>query len=238
LNVLIVEDNLSYALEYEMILEKFDYNVLGVFKNSSSALKSINKVRPDFMIIDLFLEGNDKGLDFLESVKNYRIPFIICTGYPEEEYMDIAHDLGAEAFFTKPLDKNALTYGIRHIAKKIESKSPSEKNILVKYKRKLIRVPHIDILKIETKGNYSYLHVEGDQKYIIKLSLKKVYNELDQQQFRQANRSSIVNLDKVKQIDTYNKKVILKNKDEVVLGRRFKEEFMRCFTEKNGQRLN
>ena len=179
MNVLIVEDNLSYALEYEMILEKLNHNVLGVFKNTASALKSITKVKPDFMIVDLFLEGNDKGFDFLETVKNYRIPFIICTGYPEKEYMDVAHELGAEAFFTKPLDKNALSFGIRHIAKNIESKINSDKNILVKYKRKLIKVPHRDILKIETKGNYSFLHIEGNQKYIIKLSLKKVQNQLN-----------------------------------------------------------
>ncbi len=237
MNVLIVEDNLSYALEYEMILEKLNHNVLGVFKNTASALKSITKVKPDFMIVDLFLEGNDKGFDFLETVKNYRIPFIICTGYPEKEYMDVAHELGAEAFFTKPLDKNALSFGIRHIAKNIESKINSDKNILVKYKRKLIKVPHRDILKIETKGNYSFLHIEGNQKYIIKLSLKKVQNQLNQLQFQQSNRACIVNLYKVKQVDTYNKKVILKNDDEVVLGRRFKEEFMKTFVEKNGKKL-
>ncbi len=237
MNVLILEDNLSYALEYEMILEKFNHNVLGVYKDILSAAESLVQIRPDFMIVDLFLEGNDKGLDFIESVKNYRVPFIICTGYPEQEYMDIAHKLGAEAFFTKPLDKNALSFGIRKLVKKIDSNRESDRNILVKYKRKVIKIAHSDILKIETKGNYSYVYVLGGQKYIIKLSLKKVSTDLDSQFFQQANRACLVNLEQVNQVDTYKKVIILKSGDEVVLGRRFKIDFMNNFTRFSGKKL-
>ena len=220
-----------------MILEKFNHNVLGVYKNILTASESLAKIRPDFMIVDLFLEGNDKGLDFIESVKNYRVPFIICTGYPEEEYMDIAHKLGAEAFFTKPLDKNALSFGIRKLAKKIDDNRDSDRNILVKYKRKVIKIAHSDILKIETKGNYSYVYVQGGQKYIIKLSLKKVSTDLGSQLFQQANRACLVNLKQVNQVDTYKKVVILKSGDEVVLGRRFKIDFMNSFTKFSGKKL-
>lgn len=237
MTALILEDNLAYSLDYEIILEKLNHKVLGIHKNTRSALNSLNKAIPDYMIVDIFLDGNEKSFPFVEEVKKYRIPFIVCTAYPEKEFMDIAMDLGAEAFFTKPLDKAALTFEIRRIAKNIENSRSKGKSIIVKFRRKLIRVPHEDILKVETKGNYSYVYVADDKRYIIKLSLKKTAEQLDPAIFHQANRSTIVNMSLVDQVDTYNRKVIMHNTSEVILGRTFKDSFMKEFMERGDNKI-
>lgn len=212
-----------------MILEKLDIKILGVCKKTKPALELIRKEIPDFLIVDLLLDNNEKGLDFIEEIRNYAIPFIICTGYPEDEFMKIALEQGAEAFLSKPLDKAALKYEIIKLTKKIKESCVNERNIIVKYKKSLVKVPQSSIRKIETEGNYSYLFVDNDRKYIMKTSLKKIMEMLDEDIFKQCHRSSIVNLDWVIQINSYDKSITLKNNEKVALGDKYKNTIKEAF---------
>ena len=98
LRAIILEDNISYSWDYEMILESLEIEVSGVYKSWRDALPEIKKQLPDFMIVDLFLDNNEKGMEFINQIKDYFIPTIICTGYPEQSYMDQALDYGVHAF--------------------------------------------------------------------------------------------------------------------------------------------
>lgn len=226
---LILEDNLSYALDYEMILEKLGIKILGVCKKSKPAIELIKREIPDFLIVDLLLDNNEKGLDFIEEIRNYSIPFIICTGYPEDDFMKVALEQGAEAFLSKPLDKAALKFEIIKLTKKIEESRANNKTIIVKYKKSLVKVPQSSIRKIETEGNYSYLFVGNDRKYIMKTSLKKILEMLDESTFKQCHRSSIVNLNWITQINSYDKCITLKNGEKVVLGDKYKNNIKCSF---------
>lgn len=229
MKALILEDNLSYALDYEMILEKLGIKILGVCKKTKPALELIKKELPDFLIVDLLLDNNEKGLDFIEEIRNYSIPFIICTGYPEDEFMKIALEYNAEAFLSKPLDKAALKYELIKLTEKIKNQKTCEKNIIVKYRKSLISVPQNSIRRIETEGNYSYLYVDANRKYIIKSSLRKILDSLDRNIFKQCHRSSIVNLNWISQINSYDKNITLRNDETVVLGDKFKNEIKEAF---------
>jgi len=233
LKVIILEDNLTYALDYEMILEKLDIKVLGVFKSIQPALKSLRKQRPDFMIVDLLLDNNEKGLDFIEEIKSYRIPFIICTGYPERNFMDAALKLGAEAFFSKPLDKAALSYEIIKLRNRLEEESGSGKSILVKYKKSLIKIPQKSIRRIETEGNYSYVYVDDDRKYIVKISLKNLLGTLDKNQFIQCHRSNIVNISRITSLNSYDRTLTLRSGERIELGSKYKSGVKEAFMKLN-----
>ncbi len=231
MRALILEDNLSYALDYEMILEKLGITVLAVCKKTKPAIDQIKKEIPDFLIVDLLLDNNEKGLDFIEEIRNYAIPFIICTGYPEDEFMKVALEYGAEAFLSKPLDKAALKFEIIKLTKKLKEQESNQRNIIVKYRKSLIKVPQDSIRKIETEGNYSYLFVGCDRKYIMKKSLKKILETLDKKLFKQCHRSSIVNLNWISQINPYDKYITLKNGDKVDLGDKYKSEIKSSFSD-------
>lgn len=229
MTTLILEDNLSYALDYEIILEKLGIKVLGVCKKIKPALELIRKEIPDFLIVDLLLDNNERGLDFIEEIRNYSIPFIICTGYPEDDFMKVALDQGAEAFLSKPLDKAALKFEIIKLARKIDESQFNDKNIIVKYKKSLIKVPQSTIRKVETEGNYSYLFVGTDRKYIMKTSLKKILEMLDVNIFKQCHRSSVVNLNWITQINSYDKSITLKNGEKIFLGDKYKNTIKSAF---------
>lgn len=206
-----------------MILAKLNVDVVGVHKTWKDLIGEIRKDPPDFMIIDLLLDKNEKGLDFIKEVQNWFIPMIVCTGYPEAEFMDEALKCGVKAFLSKPLDKAALTYEIKKLIKEI--KQVEEKDfLLAKDKSILVKVPFAKIYKIEIDGNYSYVFTESGKKFLLKLSLKKLLNMVDPTNFIRCHRSTVINMNFVKRLDIQNNKIGLSNGEEVDLGNTFKSD--------------
>lgn len=227
---IILEDSISHSWDYEMILDSLDVRVVGVFKSWKEALPVVKKDIPDFIIVDLFLENSEKGLDFIREIKDHFIPMIICTGYPEKEYMDEALSSGVKAFLTKPVDKAALTFQVRKLMQELSADELSKDFLIVKDKRNLIKVPFGKIFKIEIDGNYSMIYLVSNKKYVIKLSLKKLITKLDDR-FVRSHRSAVVNMAYVEKINSNNSTVVLKSGLEVELGNTFKNEFKKAFNQ-------
>ncbi len=231
MKALILEDTISYVWDYEMILQKLGVDVVGVHKTWKDLVTDIRKASPDFMIIDLFLDQNEKGLDFIREVQNWHIPMIVCTGYPEQDFMDEALEYGVHAFFSKPLDKAALTYEIKKLMISIQE-ADNSRYLLTKDKGVLIKVPFNKIYKIEIDGNYSSIYTLSGKKFVVKLSLKKLFEKLDEKIFVRCHRSTIVNINFLKKMDVPNNKIGLTNDEVIDLGNTFKNEMKAIF--KNG----
>lgn len=211
-----------------MILQKLGVDVVGVHKTWKDLVADIRKASPDFMIIDLFLDQNEKGLDFIKEVQNWHIPMIVCTGYPEPDFMDEALDYGVHAFFSKPLDKAALTYEIKKLMISIQE-ADNSRYLLTKDKGVLIKVPFNKIYKIEIDGNYSSIYTLSGKKFVVKLSLKKLFEKLDEKIFVRCHRSTIVNINFLKNMDVPNNKIGLTNDEVIDLGNTFKNEMKAIF---------
>jgi len=231
LNAIILEDTISYAWEYEMILDKLDIQVLGVYKSWKDALPIIKKELPDFLIVDLFLDNNEKGLDFIKQMKKYFIPTIVCTGYPEAEYIDEALEAGVKAFISKPLDKASLTFQIKKLVKEINLRN-DDNYLVIKDKRNLVKVPFNEIYKIEIERNYSFIYLASSKKYVVKLSLTKLMEQLDEKQFLKCHRSTVINIDYIDFLDVLNNKIVLSNKEELNIGSKFKASLKKAFSKK------
>lgn len=212
-----------------MILSELGIQVLSVHKSWQDALPSIRKEIPDFMIVDLYLDKNEKGLDFLKEIKDLFIPTIVCTGYPEKEYMEEALELGVRAFISKPLDKASLIYQIKKLVKELENPDRLSDYLNIKEKGNLVKVPFKQIYKIKIEGNYSYVFLLSDKRYVVKLSLKKLMNQLDEKQFIRCHRSAVVNLSQIESIDMYINKIKLKNGLEIELGSKYRTAVKKAF---------
>ena len=91
----------------------------------------------------------------------------------------------------------------------------------VKQNNLLRKIPIDEVLWIKTEGNYSLIHTIT-KKYILKLSLKKVLEQLPTTYFIQIQRAYIIALSKIEDIDTSTSEVII-NKERLPLGRNYKE---------------
>lgn len=215
-----------------MILEKLGIQVQGVYKSYKKALPLIKNNLPDFMIVDLFLDNNEKGLDFIREMRDFFIPTIICSGYPEQSYMDMALEADVFAFITKPIDKATLTYQIKRMVKEIKSNNFKTNHLLVKEKRVMIKIPFHKISKIEIDGNYSYIFLASGKKYVLKISLKKLKEMLDPSKFLRCHRSTIVNLDFVDSLNLHESSLKLNNDIQIQIGAKYKGSIKKSFTSK------
>ena len=121
--ILIVEDDESQRLLYRDELTEAGYEVI-LAANGKVAMKHLDKVKPDLVILDIVMPVMD-GMETLgRIVRKYRdVPIILNTAYStyKEDFMS----WGADAFVVKSADLGELKGKVREIL--ADSGSPGEK---------------------------------------------------------------------------------------------------------------
>lgn len=101
---LIVEDDFILALVHRKYLEKVDCEVIGSVTNGEDAIQSAFENNPDFILMDIRLEGEMDGIQaMLEIQKKLNIPVIYVTGNSEPSVIERAKETNMKGFLVKPL---------------------------------------------------------------------------------------------------------------------------------------
>jgi DNA-binding response OmpR family regulator len=104
-SVMLVEDEPLIAMLYEDIVVDSEFEILEVHACNSDALKSLERVSPDIVIVDYNLHDGP-CLPVVARLKERGTPFIVATGYGDE----IDPELGANVWLTKPFrDEDVLS---------------------------------------------------------------------------------------------------------------------------------
>jgi two-component system phosphate regulon response regulator PhoB len=109
--LLLVEDDADLGDLTKMSLEMRGYSV-GLARNIEEAVAEFRRERPDVVILDYFLEGNQTGLDALKALKQSSamegVAVFFMSGLLDKEVQDEVFAQGASALLTKPLQFEAL----------------------------------------------------------------------------------------------------------------------------------
>jgi DNA-binding NarL/FixJ family response regulator len=101
--LLIVDDNESYrkSLRNALSQQLSDMQVVEA-ENLDEALEQVEKIVPDFVLIDLEIAG-ESGLELASRIRSAHadIHIAILTSYDIPEYRQAARDHGANFFFSK-----------------------------------------------------------------------------------------------------------------------------------------
>lgn len=103
LKVLFIEDD---PVQVMVIGAKFEIEGISYISagNEKDALELATKEKPDLILLDILL-GGENGLDIMEKFKKTKsvkdIPIIVFTNYAEKSAMDRAEKLGAVSFIIK-----------------------------------------------------------------------------------------------------------------------------------------
>lgn len=85
-HILIVEDEALLYKRMRKVLEKEHYSVDEYTPSVADALACINTKRPDIVLLDIDLQGNQTGLDLGKQLhEDYNIPFIYVTGFDDDQ---------------------------------------------------------------------------------------------------------------------------------------------------------
>ena len=107
--ILIVDDEESLRLTFEMFLRREGYDQVKVAATLAEALELINSHSFDLIISDIVLEG-DKGTDLLRHIRETGItcPVVMITGFPNLDSASEAVRYGAFDYLSKPVNKEKL----------------------------------------------------------------------------------------------------------------------------------
>jgi two-component system response regulator CpxR len=123
--VLLVDDEREFV---QTLSERLMMRDMGsaVAYDGESALDIVNEDEPEVMILDLKMPGID-GIEVLRRVKQTRpeIEVIILTGHGSETDKQICMELGAFAYFQKPVDIDTLSEALRAANAKMRERTQS-----------------------------------------------------------------------------------------------------------------
>jgi diguanylate cyclase (GGDEF)-like protein len=109
--VLIVEDEALVAFDISMALEQFGYSIVDTVDSAEASLNAVRTKKPDIVIMDIVLKGNQDGIEAAEIIKNeHDIPIIFLSTYTEDDIIKRATTQIPYGYLLKPF--RSLELGI------------------------------------------------------------------------------------------------------------------------------
>ena len=186
-----------------------DIEVVGECGDGDSAVRQILKLEPDLVFLDIHLPECD-AFEVLRRASVKRSPAVIfVTAY--DEYALKAFEVQALDYLVKPFDdarfQAALERGREQLAHARSRGVAMADRLLVHHGGSIRILKYGDIDWVESAGNYVRLHV-GAEAYLYRKTMQHMEDALDPAMFVRIHRSSIVNLDRIRELqplfkDTY-----------------------------------
>jgi len=221
LRTVIVDDEpLARDLLGVLLAEHEDIQIVARCQNGREAISCLQSTAADLLFLDVQMPNID-GFGVLERVGLQHLPpTVFVTAYHEHAVR--AFDVHAVDYLTKPVDAERLATALKRVREKIaanialltqeqltamlnglrgsvsESK-PYASRFLVKDGEKEILVSAENIDWIEAANYYCGLHTNG-RTYMLRGTITDLSNKLNPRQFVRIHRSSIVNLDRIREI--------------------------------------
>lgn len=237
ITVLIVEDEPIIAADLTYLLQDFGYNPLPAVRNAADALLMLRNIVPDFILLDVTLEGDQDGIALAEQInKLHNLPIIFLTAHHDRSTIDRIKATLPSAYLVKPINEHNLQTSIElalynHSHQRLQQKRKAEisddfvsgKHFFIKVKNQLRKVPLDDILALEAQDNYSYVHTLK-HKYLISSTLKTLEQKLSPDTFIRVHRSFMVN---IKSIEGIEDDTIILPGLQIPIGKTYRDDFMK-----------
>ncbi len=235
LQVLIVEDDISFAVELSMLVEEIGYKVQGVLDNSEEVLSLIREEQPDIILMDIDIKGQRNGLEVITEIENLKIPVLFITSHARQDYYEKAREMHAVGFLVKPVEKltlrSSIELAMRSLAgQKVPVGDSNDEGFLLKHSffikknNTLEKVPINKILYIESARNYVILKTET-RKYILRTTMTALNEKLTDTSFVRIHRSYLVNLTRVNALQLTENNLQVGD-EQLPIGRSYRKAFL------------
>jgi two-component system LytT family response regulator len=215
LKALIVDDEpLARQRLRRLLAADPELEVVGECGSAEEASAALAAARPDLLLLDIQLPGED-GFALLRSLPEEDRPAVIfVTAF--DEHAVAAFEVNAIDYLLKPVDPERLAEAIARVRRErqapeeaeldlrlralIETLAPRERfleRILVRRPGRISFVNVEEIHWIGAEGNYVRLHL-AKERHLVRVKIGTLEERLDPRRFLRIHRSAIVNLDRVR----------------------------------------
>lgn len=109
IKILIVEDEFIVADDLSRVLERAGYNVCGIASSVAEARGIIARHRPGLVMLDIYLEGTQTGIDLARELQEQHIAFVYLSANSNQKILEQAKSTQPYGFLVKPFrEKDVL----------------------------------------------------------------------------------------------------------------------------------
>jgi DNA-binding response OmpR family regulator len=137
--ILVVEDSTLFSNIIQKSLKRLGYDVSAAVSSGEEAIKKVEYIRPDLVLMDIVLEGEMDGIEAADKIRSlFSVPVIYLTGRDAEKIVEKAKITEPYGYLIKPFKEKELRATIEMALYK--SKIEKElKNEFEKWQRLTVR---------------------------------------------------------------------------------------------------
>ncbi len=228
--VAIIDAEPASALWIRTLLKEYpEVEVVDHWTNGTDAMALVRSARPDILFLDIQFPGVDP-LDLVRDGQPDPAPAVVIVSALEDHAVR-AFEAQAVDYLLKPVSRERMAAALRrakvalaarqagldrilHVMDELRSEQvalrdmlprarPSRlERLLVKTEGRTVVLPIHEIDWIESAANYVKLHV-GPQAFPYRQTLSRLARDLDPATFARIHRSSVVNLERIREIQPW-----------------------------------
>lgn len=255
IRTLVIDDEpIARARVVSLLERENDIEVVGECSSGRQAVSAIASTNPDLLFVDIQMpEGN--GLDLARTLRSPGAPAVVfVTAF--DEYALQAFEVHALDYLLKPFSAERFRSALGHAREHMSHRRASQpggvqpaggtaaatgatggvagsrdaatgrrNRLMIKSGGRIHFVRMSDIDWCEADGNYVRVHV-GPQEHMVRDTMAHLESELDAQHFVRIHRSTIVNVDRIQEMQSsFNGEyvVMLRSGTRLTLSRSYRD---------------
>lgn len=227
-----------------------DVRILAECGSGEETVKAVKALRPDLLFLDVKMSSGS-GFEVLQRLSAEEMPLVIFTT-AFDEYAVRAFEAEALDYLLKPFHRERLHEAVsrarQHLALRtgsmfkrltgllsnVPEHSTVQERLVIRSAGKVVFLEVEEIDWIEAAANYVRVHADNNF-YLMRESIGRMANQLDPSRFVRVHRSIIVNVTKIRQLESCNSgeyMVVLKNGKELPCSRGYRSSLEKFTTSK------
>jgi two-component system, LytTR family, response regulator len=221
-----------------------DLEVIGECGDGAAAIDAITELAPDLVFLDIQMPEVG-GFDVVEAIGVACMPAVVfVTAYDEHALR--AFDVHAVDYVLKPIDRHRFRTAVERARRRLADApehaaiaaalkelgrpaQPHAKRLAIKGDGRVLLVDVDEVDRLEAAGNYVEVH-SGARHHLVRETMASLEARLDPARFVRVSRSSIVNADRVRELQPmFNGDfvAVLRDGTKVAGSRRYRAAFDR-----------
>jgi two-component system LytT family response regulator len=241
--VLIVDDErLSRQRIRRLLAFEPDCEIAGECSDGAEAVRALARERPDILFLDVQMPELD-GFEVVRSLHQTEPLIIFISAY--DEYALRAFDVHAFDYLLKPFDRKRFRESLQRartqltrnrsefsdnrlltLVEQLTSNHKLPDRVAIRNNGRVVFMKVDEIDWVEASDNYVCLHC-GKETHILRETMSQLEIRLDPARFLRVHRSTIVNLDRIKELQPWFRgdyRVILRDGTELTLTKSHREK--------------
>ncbi|HEY1765252.1 MAG TPA: LytTR family DNA-binding domain-containing protein [Opitutaceae bacterium] len=251
LRLLIADDEpLARSRLRALLPTDVDLEVVAECSSGPEAVEAIRREKPDVAFLDMQMPGCD-GLQVVAGLGPQERPAVIFVTAHDKFAVD-AFGVRAVDYVLKPFDRARLETALERAAEAVAARragelgaklegllagaapAPKPERLAVKADGRYVFLRYDEIVWIEAADNYVIIHTPGGGRLMPRDTLTSLEDRLGPSQFTRANRSALVRIDQVRELQPSPQgdySIVLRDGTRIPLSRNLKGRFEKFLLE-------